>query len=289
MLDDYAIVANPAAGKMGRERSRIRLEKLARRLACPLLGLDSGSVDEFRLCVAQASKESRTLLIAGGDGSFAEAINALACDIPVGFLPFGSGNALDFALGRRCSSSKYLESILKRRWIPIPVMICNGHRRSMMAGVGLDSETIRRHELNSAAQRNGLVGYGRSFFTALADYRPGMVQVRTEGDVFRSEKNLTAIVSKHPFFGYGLKVSQGINLADPTLSLRLVEGGRAMALTLLAAGLLVRRPVGGRIMTGARFTVLTQVERWLQCDGELIEPGREFTFELGPDRLRLIV
>ena len=289
LLHDYAIVANPAAGRMGQRRSRRRLKRMARRLDCPLLGLDSRSVDEFRACVTQVSLECRTLLIAGGDGSLAEAINSLAIDIPVGFLPYGSGNALDFALGRRCSSPDYLESIFKRRWIPVRVMICNGHRKSLMAGVGLDAETIHRHELMGSHRRNGLVGYGISFFSALANYRPGPIEVRTDRGAIRSERNLAAIVSKHPFFGYGLKISQGVNLADPALSLRLVEGGRATALTLLAAGLLTRRPVGGRIKTGTRFTIATEVDRWLQCDGELIESGREFTFELCQDRLRLIV
>jgi len=288
-LHDYAIVANPAAGRMGKNRSRLRLKKMARRLQCPLLGLDARSVDDFRACVRQASREGRTLLIAGGDGSFAEAINSLAADVPLGFLPYGSGNALDYALGRRCSSAGYLKSILERRWLPVRVMVCNGHRKSLLAGVGLDAETIRRQELGASPRLNGLLGYGMSFFSALAGFRPGPIEVRTEEGIIRSERSLAAIVGKHPFFGYGLRISRGVELADPALSLRLVEGGRVAALALLAAGFAARRPLGGRIRTGSRFAIVSEVDRWLQCDGDLIESGREFTFELSPDRLRLIV
>ncbi len=282
-------MANPAAGRMKNSRSLDRLERLARRLKCPLLGLDHGSVEDFRSCVAQTSRECRTLLIAGGDGSFAEALNSLAADIPPGFLPFGSGNALDFALGRRCSSPDYLISILRQRWIPVRVMVCNGHRKSLMAGVGLDSQTIFQHTRMYAGRPNGFTGYGLSFFAALKSYHPGPVEVRSGQEVLCSSRSLAAIVSKHPLFGYGLKISQGISLFDPALSLRLVEGSRAAALPLLGAGLLTRRPLGGRIRLGSEFTLISGRERWLQCDGELMEAGKEFTFELSARPLKLIV
>ena len=274
---------------MRNSRSLDRLQQLARWLNCPLLGLDHGSVDDFRDCVAQVSKEFRTLLIAGGDGSFAEAVNSLAVNIPLGFLPFGSGNALNYALKRRCSSPGYLKSILNRRWIPVRVMICNGHRKSLMAGVGLDSQTILLHSRLSAGRPNSFIGYGRSFFSALKAYSPGPVEIRTDNETLHSFRSLATIVSKHPFFGYGLKISQGFSLFDPILSLRLVEGSKAAALPLLATGLLARTPLGGRIRLGSQFSLTTDRERWLQCDGELIEGGREFTFELSPEPLRLII
>jgi len=285
---EYAIVANPAAGRMGLERSRLKLRLLSRRLNCPLLGLDCRSVEEFRRCVAEVSRRCEVLLIAGGDGSFAEAVNSLALEVTLGFLPLGSGNALDYALGRRCSSPAFVQSILQRRWISIPLMLCNGSRKSLMAGVGLDAEAVRRVELRGPGKRKDFLDYGLGLLQALAAHQPGEIEIRAEGWTYQTSRHLTAIVSKHPFFGYGLRVSRGVSLPQPLLALRLVEGGRLRAALLLAAGALGRRPVGGLFWTGRRFHLTSAVERWLQCDGDLIEAGKEFSFELHPQRLRLI-
>jgi diacylglycerol kinase (ATP) len=287
-MSEYAIVANPVAGRMARPKSLDRLKNLAELLSCPLLGMDLKSIDDFRSCLAELSRSCRVLLIAGGDGTFAEALNSLRAKVTLGFLPFGTGNALNYALGKRCSSPKYVQSIIKQNSIPIRVMRCNGHRLSLMAGIGLDAEAMRCNQRLKKEGPNSLISYGKSFARALKNCPAADLEITSGAKTYHSRKNLSAIVTKHPFFGYGLKVSNQVNLTEPNLSLRLVEGSRIGALGQLAASMIFRRAVGARIKTGDSFSIKADKERWLQCDGDLIESGREFKFELLSDTQQFI-
>ena len=49
-------------------------------------------------CAAELAREVEVLIVAGGDGSFSDAINALDSQTTFAYLPFGSGCALRYAL-----------------------------------------------------------------------------------------------------------------------------------------------------------------------------------------------
>ena len=133
-MTEYAIVANPFAGRMSRPQSWNRLSSLGKLLNCPIFGPELSTIEDFRACLKDLSKQCRVLIIAGGDGTFAEALNSLSRRVILGYLPFGTGNALNYALDQRCSSPRYVQSILRQESIPIRLMVCNGHRLSLMAG-----------------------------------------------------------------------------------------------------------------------------------------------------------
>ena len=162
-------------------------------------------------------------------------------------------------------------------------MVCNGHRRSLMAGIGMDAEAIRLNQIARKGGPNSLKGYGRSFLKSLTTCPPTDLEITSGGQTYHSSGNLSAIVTKHPFFGYGLRVSNKVNLTEPNLSLRLVGGSRLGALGQLAASAVCKHPVCASIKTGQGFRIKTDRERWLQCDGDLIESGRDFSFEVSPE------
>lgn len=282
-----AIVANPAAGRMRHKRSRDRVNTIARELNAPLLGLDSTSAGDFRTCVADASRECEVLLVAGGDGTFTDALNAERGQAALGYLPFGTGNALGSALGLN-GSRAYLERVRRQVGQSVGVMLVDGERKAFFASLGVDALTVQKYNELTIWNRKGLVRYGLAFAAAMAEYRPANVTIRDGQIERRATGSLATIISKHPFYGYGLKVNQG-DLTDPFLHVRSFNLGRLRTAKAMAAAAFKVTPSTGVFHRGTSFTVHADTEQAFQCDGEWCGTGTEFHFEVLPDHLRLIM
>lgn len=283
---DCVVVANPAAGRMRRERGRERVRAIARGLGAPVLGLDCASAEDFRACVAEASRGSDVVLVAGGDGTFTDALNAPRGEAALGYLPFGTGNALGSALG--LSMDGYLERVRKKAGTDVGVMLVNGERKAFFASLGVDALTVRKYGELKFWNRKGLVRYGLAFAAAMAEYRPTDVEIRDGAVVRRACGSLATIISKHPFYGYGLRVNRG-DLTDPYLHVRAFNLGRLRTAKAMAAAALKAVPGTGVFHKGEGFTITAAEDQAFQCDGEWCGTGREFRFDILPRHLRIIM
>lgn len=281
-----AVVANPAAGRLRGGRSRGRLDAVARRLGAPVLGLDCASAPEFRRCVGEASREFDVLLVAGGDGTFTDALNSERGPAALGYLPFGTGNALAWALGLPGAREGYLERVRRGAGRPVGVMRVDGARKAFFASIGIDALTVRKY--NEARLGHGLGRYALAFAAALAEHDPADMEIRAGGAVRRVPRALATIVSKHPFYGYGLRVNRGA-ITDPCLHVRAYNRSRLASLKALAAAALRVAPTTGVFHRGTAFTIVCDRDQALQLDGEWGGTGREFQFELLPEGVRLIL
>ncbi len=285
-----AIVANPAAGRLRREGQRERLGGISRSLRAPVLGLDCGSAPEFRDCVGQASREFGVLLVAGGDGTFTDALNSERGRAALGYLPFGTGNALAAALGIGPGLDGYLDRVRRGAGTPVGVLLLDGARKAFFASLGIDALTVRKYGELAVGPKKGLGRYALAFGAALASFRPVDLEIRDAGGgaVRRVRRPLATIVSKHPFYGYGLRVNRG-ELADPYLHVRSYDLPRLASLKALAAAALKVAPTTGVFHKSRAFTIACDGEAPLQLDGEWGGTGREFRFEVLADSLRLIM
>ena len=284
-----AILANPAAGRLVRDRERGRLDAVARRLDCPVFGLDTASAGEFREAASELSRRAEVLLVAGGDGTFTDVLNSRLGGAMLGYLPFGTGNALRCALGIGLAGRAYLDKVRRREATPVGVMEVNGSRKALFASLGVDALTVLRYAEQAAAGRTGLVGYALAFARALAGYAPGDLRVAgAGGQVEEVRRNLAAIVSKHPFYGYGLRVNRG-RITDSDLFFRSVSANPLALPGVLAAAALRREPRLGFLRRGPEFTVESDADQFLQYDGEWGGVGRRFHFAARPGYVRVIL
>ena len=284
---DCAVVANPAAGRIRHERGRERVRAIADELKAPVLGLDCASVDEFRACVAEASRQCDVVLVAGGDGTFTDALNAPRGDAALGYLPFGTGNALGSALG--CGQGcDYLERVRRKAGTDVGVMLVDGERKAFFASLGVDALTVRKYNELPVWNRKGLVRYGLAFAAALAEFRPTDVTVRDAGTMKHATGALATIISKHPFYGYGLRVNRG-DLTDPYLHVRSINYGLLRTAKAMTAAAFKITPTTGVFHKGESFTITAAHPQAFQCDGEWCGTGREFHFEVLPRHLRIIM
>lgn len=293
---ECVIVANPAAGRLAvpGSISRRRLDRAAKALGCPVLGLDTESASEFRSCLGRATRRAATVVVAGGDGTFSDALNARLGKAALAFLPCGTGNALASALPTRPLSRSWLERVSRGMGTPVAVLRINDARNAFMASLGVDGLTVdiyRRLEALGGPAGSGFVGYARALVRALREYRPLDMRVHCRGHGGEREvavkRCLAAMVSRHPYYGYGLKVNRG-GLTDGMINLRCLRGGLRLP-KALGAALVRKTPTGGLLMSGRRFTISCDVDMPLQFDGEWGGWGSSFTFETLPGHVTMIL
>jgi diacylglycerol kinase (ATP) len=146
---------NPRAGEY---RGTVRFSALQRLLNCQRQGLQTTvectRADAIRGQLMEMAPGNDRIVVVGGDGTVSEAMNAmcqLGLSIPVGIIPFGSGNDLARSLGlyrRGLRDSWCLEDMLAYattdRTTPVDVWSLNGRLTfNNYMSVGLDSWVVR--------------------------------------------------------------------------------------------------------------------------------------------------
>jgi diacylglycerol kinase family enzyme len=121
------------------------------------------------------------VLVFSGDGGFNEAINGLAADVPIGFLPGGGTSVLSRALGLPAdpveAARRVADAIARQRTRRITVGRVNGRRFAFGAGIGLDAEAVRRVDAmgrTDEGKRPGDLAFALAILRALAAKRGHM-------------------------------------------------------------------------------------------------------------------
>jgi len=138
------LVANPFATNVTPERVEAVAVRLAR-VGEILVELTQhpGHATELARAV-----DADALVVYSGDGGYNEALNGLAADVPIGFLPGGGTSVLPRALGLPhdpvAAAGQVAEALAAQRTRRITLGRVNGRRFAFAAGIGVDAEAVRR-------------------------------------------------------------------------------------------------------------------------------------------------
>jgi diacylglycerol kinase family enzyme len=284
----YAILANPASGNLPMSRRCALLKQAARLLSADIHGLDTASAEEFSQCAREQAKCCDVLVVAGGDGTFSLAVNAVeAPSTALAFLPFGTGNALTYALGYRGGTEAIAARIRAGRMHSCDLIDCGGERKGFMVSLGIDGAEIRLYEEYRRRGYRGLSAHIRAGLRAyFQDYRPTGALV-TVDDASRQVRRLTSfMVVKQPFFGMGLRAVPRARWSDGFLHTLTLDSG----LPGIVGGLLTGFTVGNRCgdyRFGKKVTVRLNAPLTLQIDGDVGWSADRFTFSVLPGAIRL--
>jgi diacylglycerol kinase family enzyme len=229
------------------------------------------------------------VLIFSGDGGFNEAINGLAGDVPIGFLPGGGTSVLPRALGLPAdpvdAARQLADAIEQGRTRRISVGRVNGRRFAFNAGVGLDAEAVRRVDemgrredgkrpgdfafaiavMQALAAKRGhidpaleLKGYGRAALAFVAN-----------GSPYTYAKRFPLAIAPEADFALGLDVVAPVQI-------------RRRSLVRTAYSLLSGHPRSGAVLYGHdldRLEIVCDRPMPLQADGEDLGDVEEAVFE----------
>ncbi|HKL62762.1 MAG TPA: diacylglycerol kinase family protein [Woeseiaceae bacterium] len=292
------LIVNPAAGRGGAGRhagSMRRLLESSGRAVEPVRSEEPGHV--AALVREAAAAGCREVLVAGGDGTVREALNAILGDgleLSLGVIPAGTGNDFIKSLGTprswRNACAALAVGLAERRRRRIDAGRCNGEWFANSVGIGLDALVV------SAADRvrwlPGLLAYPAALALVL---RRGVdaAQIRLEADGHVMELPASMVIACNgAWFGGLFHIAPPASLDDGLLSVVIASPlSRRRVLTL------VPRAIRGThltapeaiLITARELTVETSVPLPLEADGEAAAaPVRRLEVSCVPGALSVI-
>ena len=158
------------------------------------------------------------LMIIGGDGTINEAINGLKLDLPVSFIPSGSGN--DFVKNLRIGSTLeiQLDTALHGPITRIDIGLCNDRKFINGMGIGFDGQIAADMIHRKVPFLSGQLKYYYHVLHILGSYKYRDFDL-TIDQVPQRQNLILLTVANGTTFGGGFKLTPHAKLNDGKLSI----------------------------------------------------------------------
>jgi diacylglycerol kinase family enzyme len=168
------LVVNPFATRVTPERLRAVERELARVAAVTVTRTERPQ----HATELVRGADSDAVVVFSGDGGFNEALNGIARDVPVGFVPGGGTSVLSRALGLPAdpvaAAARVADALEHDRIRRITLGCVNGRRFAFAAGIGIDAEAVRRVDdlgRDDDGRRPGDFAFAFAVVRALASHK----------------------------------------------------------------------------------------------------------------------
>ncbi len=284
----YAILVNPASGKTSIDTKRIQLKAAATILQAKIYGLDTNSTEDFKNCALELASQCDVLVAAGGDGTFSSLINALDTTITqVAYLPLGSGNALQYALGYRGCLSDIAQRIQRGMVREYDLISCNQNKRAFMVSLGIEGTILK---LRDQLLQQGLTGFypylKAVFFSILKVYAPAHAVIRMDDQIKKIPNLLSLMIMKQPYYGYGMNVVPKARFNDHRLHVSYIDFGYSQMILTGATSFTIGN-CAGQYLSCKKVSVRLEKPLYAQIDGDVAWKAEKFNFEVLPGVLRI--
>ncbi|KQC08411.1 MAG: hypothetical protein APR62_04830 [Smithella sp. SDB] len=286
----YGIVANPVSGKCSLDdKCKILNEIVGILKDATMAGLDTKSPEEFGQCACELSQKVKILLVAGGDGAFSLVMNNVSKEVPLGYLPFGSGDVLrhTFNLPRCPKENARFIKTAKEHFID--VILCDGNTKALFASIGIEGTILLERDEYLKNNWRGLTAYALATLKVLfGGYVNADLQISMDNQEVNASNSLTAVITKLPYYGYGFKVVPQAQFDDGYLHLLVLNTGPVGTLYALATSLLGGNRVG-KYYKAKEINITSSTKQLLQRNGDSEKERRtNFSFKVLSKELKLI-
>jgi diacylglycerol kinase (ATP) len=242
----FGMLVNPTAGATNAARKARTLQAIKEILGdCEIRGLDTKSREEFLQCGTDLAREVEVLIIAGGDGSFSDAINALDENTVLSYLPFGSGCALGYALDLPPQLTRAAKKIKEGGLHYLDLILCDGRRKAFMSSIGIEGDIINRREVLRQSGITGPQAYAMATFGSFfADLERSDMSILLDGEELVVPGAVTTIVTKIPYYGYKMKMVPHAVFDDGYLHLLAINSGWGEIVQNMASAFLHENRMG---------------------------------------------
>ena len=285
----YAILTNPVSGGLSVGEKYEQLGPVVDVLGpdCFIHGLDARTPATFHACARKLARLVDVLVVAGGDGTFNEALNAVPEGTTLAYLPLGSGNALRHAFNLPMTLAGTARRIKGKRARAVDLISCN-RKKALFASVGIEGRVLVEREKFLREGIKGFESYVRATVkSVLGGYEGAEAQVSVDGESFRVAKCLSLVVSKIKFYGYGIMIMPQARLQDGELhtlfvSLELFDPNCGLAAALVGGN------KGGAYRACREVVLKTKRKMPWQLNGSLQGYARSFRFKVLPGALKVV-
>ena len=165
------------------------------------------------------------IVVVGGDGTFHEVINGLyPTQIPVGYIPTGSGN--DYAREMGISKKdpiKTLEKILKMEIKEIDIAKINDEFFINVTGIGLDGLVARLSNQSRLKAYLGKLIYVYSLIKGLFKFKAKEMDFTIDGKIHHFRKVWLVAIANGRYYGGGMAICPKADIRDGKLDICVVS------------------------------------------------------------------
>lgn len=285
----YAILANPVSGRMGIAAKQKQLQTAAAILQAPIHGLDTASPEEFSQCARELALQCDILVAAGGDGTFSSVINAVDTkETPLAFLPFGTGNALRHGFRYRGDIADIATRIKNGSLHHYDLIGCERGRKAFMVSIGIEAEILEQYKkqlLNHG--RTGFLPYFKAVLISIfKTYVPGQARVLIDGKPYHTDRLLSIMIMKQPYYGYGMNVLPRAAFGDQKLHILCSRFSWPEMILAGATAFTFGNRIG-HYRAGRSVLISLEKPLHLQIDGDVAWQADRFQFRILPGALRI--
>lgn len=287
---------NPLAARRKWKRSKKLRIYLERNLPGEIIATEMGKKDMIELVRAK-SLEKDVVIVVGGDGTIADAIQGIvesgrAKDITLGIVPLGSGNGFRISLGIPKSVKKALKVLFEGEIKEIDLIDIEGCMTGI-ASIGATAKVTQEMYLHTIPGLFGhLLASKIMLTTPLKEHKIELFEGIGEDGVYFDRKILKVklfdcIVGKTKYFGYSWKVAPLAKIDDGYLDVTLfkMSGLKYMLIfPLIYFGLYQLRQKHFK----AKKMVIRGKSLPLQYNGEFLGVKDEFELKVVPRALKVI-
>lgn len=285
----FGIIANPTSGAASVARKSTTLQKAAEIVGkgTVVAGLDTTSREQFMQCAKELAETVDVMIVAGGDGTFSDIINAIGPEVTLSYMPLGSGCALRYALNLPPQLSRVARQIGTGRLHHLDLILCDESVKAFMASVGLEADILHRRETLQDSGVRGPQAYAMATFGSFfADLERTDMTITVDGRTFTVPDAVTAIVTKIAYYGYNMKIVPDAVFDDRHLHLLAINSGRGELIQSVATAFMEGNKLG-RHEKGHEIRIAMAQERHAQTDGNLYRSGKTFDFRVLPEALKM--
>ncbi|MCD5323914.1 MULTISPECIES: diacylglycerol/lipid kinase family protein [Pontibacillus] len=239
----YIVILNPAAGngRAKRLHEQICTIPLYKEKDCRTFTTEYAGHGESltRQLVEIYKHKIECVIVIGGDGTVHEVLNGLKKfpDIPLAFIPGGSGNDFGKATLHKNRPDSIFQSILNApHYSPYRAGMYRMNRRNQKdarlfansIGFGFDGEIVQA--ANKSAMKKWLNHYHAGFLIyclallrTLRTYKPKTIEVTVDGDTHIYQNIWMVTIGVHGYYGGGMKILPGASEDSERLSLLILQ------------------------------------------------------------------
>lgn len=281
----WAFIVNPAAGGGRGKQVFERLQKSETYQSLDAVFYYTeyeGHAEELAGTIS-SQEEITAIVVVGGDGTIHEVINGLLRkDLPIGFIPGGSGN--DSARGIGISGRP--EEILKQMtdkgktidYFIGKYKMDEKEERFFVNSMGFGFDAATAHTANQSFYKKifNRLGFGTGSYViaviqVLATFRPMQLEIVIDGEKQVYDGCLLLSVGNHPYYGGGMKMMPNAELQPDKFSVLLVHSvskWKVLALFLTVFAGKHEDIKGVELLEASRLSIVLKKPIFTQVDGQ---------------------